>query len=368
VTSAEQSTADGAVSAQTAESLAAKVKPTAEEEDANPNKKKKDEQYGDVTLRGRVFTRAALVTRDQETVNSTGMLELREINSLDLSVPSARLKVEYQSPLKWLSAEIEAEFAGRPELKDGYVQARSKTLSSRAGNFKMPFSAISMESPWKLPMVDRGHVHQFLSDSLQVAGRRAGLAVGVRSRDGIRPELVLGAFQGSVLIDTGTNETDPAAELFIPSQSWVARSEIRLADLKIAANYQHRMGTPALFENKYYWTAGMDFVLDTVFDDGGLRLWLEGIAGASWLEHEEKPADDQDATFVAIRSIVAYRVGGVEDRDFYIAIGVNVGLWDFVRLGLQGESVRAERNFPNAYVLGVNPDRLALLLQAGLTF
>jgi hypothetical protein len=51
-----------------------------------------------------------------------------------------------------------------------------------------------------------------------------------------------------------------------------------------------------------------------------------------------------------------------------IAAGVNVGLWGLLRVGVQGESVRAEPNLPRRYLLGADPDRLAVLSQVGINF
>ena len=124
-------------------------------------------------------------------------------------------------------------------------------------------------------------------------------------------------------------------------------------------------------------------------EDSG--YWAEGIVGESWYEHELKPADDADATFVCARLITAYRFGGLLRGEAYIepygmvsaldpdagissdiafeeVLGVNVGFWDIVRLGLQGEVVRVGRNFPRAVSLGRLMDRTALVLQAGVQF
>jgi hypothetical protein len=146
-----------------------------------------------------------------------------------------------------------------------------------------------------------------------------------------------------------------------------------------------------VLERDYYWTAGLDAKLDTLFDTGGLRIWLEGIAGASFFEHAEKLEDGDDATFVVARGIAAYRFGGVEERKFYIepyvmvavfepdadvvddmvweeAFGVNVGFWKSLRVGLEGQVRRAQRNFPDGYLLSADPDSTTGLIQVGLAF
>jgi hypothetical protein len=74
-----------------------------------------------------------------------------------------------------------------------------------------------------------------------------------------------------------------------------------------------------------------------------------------------------------------YLLGGVLDpdldveRDFAteLALGVNVGLWQRARLSLQGELWQGDSNFPHGsqgYLFGGEPDRVALLLQAGAVF
>ena len=159
--------------------------------------------------------------------------------------------------------------------------------------------------------------------------------------------------------------------------------------LAIGAYYNHRVGTPAILRTARYWTAGADLVVDRTFANGGLRIWLDGIAGASWFEHPSKPADGQDTTFVAGRSILAWRFGGVEAEQRYLeafgtfgvldpdtevvadlaveaAVGFNLGLWQRLRITAQGEIWRAGRNFPPGYTLGVDPNRVAGLLQVGV--
>jgi hypothetical protein len=123
----------------------------------------------------------------------------------------------------------------------------------------------------------------------------------------------------------------------------------------------------------------------------GLRIWVEGILGQSWLENWYKPPDGRDATFAFARVISAVRLLGRHRGELYVepygmfglldpdrdvtqdlasaeVLGVNVGAWKIVRVGLEGELERVERNFPQTYYLGSNPDRAALVLQAGAQF
>jgi hypothetical protein len=293
--------------------------------------------------------------------------------------------------MKWLSAEVEADFAGNPELKDAFVRARPSYFLAQAGQFKVPFSAFRLESPWDLPVAGRGFIDDVLVDRFQVAGRRPGWAFGVRTKADVRSELVVGSFQGSVLDDATTGDFDPIEELGLDSQSLAARATVRVGELTLGAAYEHRVGSPEVLEVEHYATGNVDAVLDMPVASGGLRLWGEVIAGESWYEHESKPADQTDPIFVALRLIAAFRFGGASYGERYIepyamiagldpdtdvtadaalegVLGVNVGLWDLVRLGLQAELVRVSRNFPRAVYLGRELDRTALVLQAGLEF
>ena len=172
------------------------------------------------------------------------------VDSFDLAVPLARFGVHYRSPLKWLSAQVEVDVAEGIELLDAWMLARNENLSVRAGKFKMPFSAIEMESSFTLPMVRRGLVHDILVDELEVAGRRPGVAFGARSRGDFRPSLVLGAFQGSVLTheDPGDRDVELMSERALDAQSLVARAEARVWDVTLGVNYEHRVGTNVVNE------------------------------------------------------------------------------------------------------------------------
>ena len=45
-----------------------------------------------------------------------------------------------------------------------------------------------------------------------------------------------------------------------------------------------------------------------------------------------------------------------------------MGLWQRLRITAQGEIWQVGRNFPPGYILGIDPDRVAALLQVGVTF
>ncbi|HEV8548390.1 MAG TPA: hypothetical protein VGQ57_05160 [Polyangiaceae bacterium] len=349
--------------------------------------------FGRLEPTGRIFVRGALSSHHEAVIDAAGATHEERIDSFDVSIPSARVGLYYHAPLRWLTANVEAELTKKPELKDAWLKARFRYLTAKAGQFKMPFSNIESESIWDLPVAQRGLLHTALVKDLQVAGRRPGVTLEARGHGKIRPSLVVGGFQGSVLTDDDPDKrkVELLSEQGMSSQSWVARAELRVDDFVFGAEYEDRLGTPALLVTKYYQTGGLDMTLDTELGRVGLRIWVEGILGQSWLENWYKPPDGRDATFAFARVISAVRLLGRHRGELYVepygmfglldpdrdvtqdlasaeVLGVNVGAWKIVRVGLEGELERVERNFPQTYYLGSNPDRAALVLQAGAQF
>jgi hypothetical protein len=352
-------------------------------------------ELGAVAIRGRVFARSEYDRREILALNDMLVLENRTVDSLDLSVPSARLSFHYRAPVEWLTAVAEVDIAGRPDMKDGYVQARDEHFSLRAGQFRVPTSSIEMTSPWTLPTVRRGLLHDVLVDRMDASGRRPGVMIGWRDRKiDLSPRIMIGAFQGSFLAQDPTRtarDTDLLNAMKFPSQTVVARGEIEALGFELGAWYENRIGSPVLFQTYRYWAGGADLHYDHVFESSGLRFWLEGMAGSSWYEHASKVADGKDAMFTAGRVQVAYRFGGtVDDAPFlepYVlasvldpdtqvtadflweaVVGVNLGYWRRARLSLQGEINRGQRNFPAGFFVGPPPNRQAVVLQAGVAF
>lgn len=366
------------------------VKDGALEKTSKKNKKGKDEGLGRFEIHGRVFARAAYSHEARATVQPDGSIEEGK-GAIDLSVPTARIGFDYDAPVRGVTAQLELELTGRPDVKDAYIRYRNDYIQLKAGQSKMPFSAIEMDSILTLPLAERGLVSDLMEDGLQVAGRRPGFVFALRGK-GSLPHVSVGAFQGSELVEINEErELDLIERVDTDAQSFVARVDVDVWDVTIGANYEHRVGAPGILQRDYYWTAGIDAKLDTLFDAGGLRIWLEGIAGASFFEHSDKLEDGDDATFVVARGIAAYRFGGVEERKFYVepyamvsvlepdtdvvddmvweeAFGVNVGFWKAVWVGIEGQVRRAQRNFPEGYLLGVDPDSTIGLVQVGLGF
>jgi len=368
-------------------------KGTVSAEPAGPRARPQKNRFGKLEVFGRVAVRAELERHERAVLDPDDELTLGRVDSLDLLVSEARLGVDYRAPAKWLSAEIEIDAADGLELLDAWAMAKSENFSTRAGKSKMPFSAIEMESSFTLPMARRGLVQDILVDELEVAGRRPGVTFGARYGKSVHPSLVLGVFQGSVLVKEERDDRDvePFSERALDAQSLVARAEARVWDVELGVNYEHRVGTDHVLEPSHYWTFGVDAGLDTELDGYGVRAWAEVMDGASWFEHRLKPIDAFDAVFVTTRFITAFRFGGMRREELYVepyammavldpdidvssdivveeAVGVNVGLWKRVRVGLEAEYQKAEPNFPERYFLGENGDRKALVLDAQIAF
>jgi hypothetical protein len=354
-----------------------------------PNLLGEDGRFGRLEIGGRVFARGRFSSRDLGSTSE---------ETLDLEVNSARVDFSYEAPAEWLSIDIEFDVSGNPEMKDAFVQAKGRSFFARAGQFKPPISVIEMESPWVLPMADRGFINDLLLDYLDVAGRRPGVLVGWRGRGGIKPRISLGAFQGSILEDANSVPGDRDVELIeergLDSQSWVGRFDVELGDVGLGVFYQHRVGSPVYPETDHYPTGGADLIWEQTLESGGVRVWADFLMGTSWYEYQGKETDEDDALFLSGRVIGAYRFGGTVDEAFYVepfamvgllepdvevskdfawegVAGVNVGLWRRGRLTLQGEVNGGDENFPNhsgGYLFGMSPDRIGATLQAGVAF
>jgi hypothetical protein len=347
----------------------------------------------ELVLKGRLFTLAEVSHRNETVVGTTGALETRDRNALDLELQSARFNVSYRSPLRFLSAQVEFDVASKPLVKDAFLEV-GKTFFVKAGQFKVLGSTFELESPWNLPLVRRGLVHRLMTDWLDIAGRRPGVAVGYRGgKGGLKPRLTLGAFQGTVLKEVlpGARDVTLIDHASLKAQTYAARAEISPGKVKLGAWYEHRVGALTAVEFSHFETFGVDAELNVAFEKSALRAWVDGSAGESLYVTDDKPGSDPYPWFAAGRALVGYRFGGMALGDPYIepfgffalmdpdtevvsdfvteaAVGVAAGYWDRLRITLQGEITDAKRNFPNRFLENQSPDHSSLLLQAGARF
>lgn len=366
-----------------------------EEEDglADPEEDRAPSQKAKLTPRGRLFTIAELSSQAQDRVDADGVPRTEDVTSLDFYLKSARIGIDYSGDPEWLTAQVELELGGdKVRLRDAYANAEQKYWRARVGQFKVPFSLMELESAWTLPVARRGLVHDILVDHLDVAGRAPGLAGSVFRKGKLKTRLTLGAFQGSGLTNQTVDDRDTEylEKVGLDAQSFVARGEIKWKGVQLGVAYEHRVGASSFAESRRFWTATSDVEWSWKNALGKLRVWADVIAGASWYEHAAKPDDGEDPTFLTTRLLVAQRFGGKDgglyvepfffgalyDPDADVAsdllfegmLGVSAGLWKRARLTLQGEAVDAQSNFPTSYAIGSHPNRLSLLLYAGVNF
>jgi hypothetical protein len=359
---------------------------------AKPDKDQDKPSKRDLQLKGRIFALSELSHRRETVVGNDGALVTRNRDALDLSLQSARFGVEYHSPLRFLSAQLELEIAGKPRVKDAFIEA-GRRFFVKAGQFKVPSAALELASPWTLPTARRGLVHDLMTDWMDIAGRAPGVAVGYRGKGAFKPKLTLGAFQGTTLKQVAPDDRDVKLidHASLKAQTFAARGEVTLAPVTLGGWYEERVGSTVVGDFSHFATFGLDAEVAQRFEHGALRAWVDGSVGESFYVNADKPGTDRSPWFAAGRALVAYRFGGLALGDPYVepfgffalmdpdtevikdfvteaALGVAAGFWDRVRLSLQAEMTDGQRNFPEGFLDNQNPDRKSLLLQAGARF
>jgi hypothetical protein len=225
-----------------------------------------------IDLRGRVFARSTTSRVDLEGISDEPWTHA-------VSVASARLNVRYR-PSRALRAVVKVEFAGgRSRLRDGNVRYRPiRAVSIQAGRFKRPMSAISLESRWRLPVVERGLLNDLEPSSsvgLPFGGRADGISLALRGRKVFgRPEVQAAVFAHEVddlIID--------ASRRFALDAYGRARLE-PIAGVVVGASVAavtHRSDIAARDASALAPVGGLDVAVKA----RALRLWLEGFAGES---------------------------------------------------------------------------------------
>jgi hypothetical protein len=161
----------------------AKVEPLGESPEAADAVADNAEKAPAVRVFGRVFARASA--------------DEREDYARSLSVPSARVGVS--TSFDYVEAEVSADLSSKSILKDAFVRIADgdKRLRLYAGQFKAPFLARELESTWGLPLMRRGLVTDYLTDTHQLGGRRLGLMGEVRLKETWNLKISGGLFQGA---------------------------------------------------------------------------------------------------------------------------------------------------------------------------
>jgi hypothetical protein len=338
-------------------------------------KKKKKVPEG-LIIRGRVVGRAAY-----ENVDSEG----GDRESLDLSLPKARLDLRYR-PNRWLTLVLKLDATKKTPVRNAFVQARSKHLLARAGQFKMPVSSLTMESSWVLPIARRGIIQDLLRSRMTLVSRRPGVLVSARGAGKLDPELSLSAFQGAAADDKGDLTLITGA---VDAQNVVLRLAVTPSgqDLGIFGVRTSTVQGGILY---HHYAAGADGLAEWTFGTQGLRLWAEALGGDA---RYAMGLTSYSAVYWTARAIVSWRWGGMEDGQHYVEpfvylaafdpdakvgsdlvwegfAGVNVGLWRQARLTLQLERAHAGRAVPFDLFFGGRAlhDHTAVVLQAGAAY
>jgi hypothetical protein len=344
-----------------------------------------------IDFRGRMFV---LADRQAETIDAgQGPIDTRVFS---LSIPSARVDVKVRVRDR-VQLVLEVDFADKSPLKDAFVQAKSRHWLLRVGRFKMPLSAFTLESPWTLPRAHRGALEDLLADHLLLFGRRLGLMARLAGGGWWDPALTVGLFQ-SVLWG-GEVAGDPVAMSSPRDLTSVVRLSVNPGDSEVGLVGQRRV--TVIGESRSFGTVGLDATSAVARGAYALRLWGEGFVGKSWYRQDAPFSDPAliaataPVTFLEVRAMAAFRLGGQERGDGYAEVffyggvldpdasvtqdqffelsgGLNVGHWQKTRVTLEIEHGRTSRNFPVSYFrdfgLPTVTRHTAAMLQVGAAF
>lgn len=265
---------------------------------------------------GRVFARTSLI-KAQDVDEMTALTAVR----------SARGGIDYR--VKNVRAQIAVELAGKARVKDAWAQlrlSRAPKVDVRAGNFRMPISAIKLDSLWTLPLADRGLIDTILTGRMQITGRAPGVMASVGGGAPLHLTARLGMFQARN--DTGDALAASARDGF--GQTAVARvTASPWHGLELGASGQVRHGAlieaPVVIRRAY--AAELDAKLSVPVGPGQLRAWLEGMVGTSWLVAGTDPSHHL-TRFLEARGLVAYRLFRGAKRTRYVEVYGQAGALD----------------------------------------
>jgi hypothetical protein len=330
----------------------------------SPKKKKKVEINGRVHL-GYDVTRAA----DSPTDGGR-----KTENAFDVRRASAQLTWR---PEKWLKAVVQIDVAeafelGTSILTDAYVHLTPvEALQIRLGQFKKPFSALVLQSPSKLRVIDRGPGVEFIAKDLLYGDRDLGLQLSGLLVKKLKLEYSVGAFNGN-----GPNITEKGN-----SKDVAARIQMRpIKQLEIGVNGSAKFfSDPSDRQPSRAFAGGGDLRIGLK----GFRFYAEALVAQ---DHEaytvdaDATADDVPISFVAL-GIATYRhkfdtkslrfavepafkvelfdqnAEVADDQLWVFTPGINGYFGDYFKLMLNGAFTRSGRNarseFPDAEAIEV---------------
>jgi hypothetical protein len=191
--------------------------------------------------------------------------DAREDWARQLGMRSARLGIEAR--LHGVVTVVEADLVADSPIEDAFVRLDGPYATRlQAGRFKAPFSTRRLESSWRLPLVDRGIVDDYLVRRNDLGGRRLGATGAVRPWSG-RLELVAGAFVADKDVIDGERAEDFAARVAV--RPWKA--------LEVGATgYRAGVSAEAELEGEPRREAATAYLTVNL---GPLDATVEGLAG-----------------------------------------------------------------------------------------
>jgi len=337
-------------------------------------------------LHGRVLFRASRRSQDGASSNDTDF-------------ENTRVELRW-TPGRRLRGVFEWDFSEARHLKDAWMRLRLGPWAVRAGQFKPPGPALELLSRWDLPASERGLVRELVVDSMGVAGRRPGVELAFESKGRWDLEVRAGAFLSSHV--RGDRIGDEAFDNFVDdysprAQKLAGRVALARKRFEIGVFGEWRPAKPIPEEGyRRFWTTGVDVGWSDKPSKGGRRIWADAQVGSSW--QDANAFDGVDATFLAGRVVAAWRRGGrakgkgylepyaafsIIDPDTSIRSdviweasgGINVGIWEQLKLTLEAQHRSFARNVPESlgiFAFGRNPKPPAtstkLVVQVGGRF
>ncbi len=160
--------------------------------------RKKKGRAIELSVKGRVYVDLAMDERDDW--------------NRDLALGSARIALEGR--IHGVLTVLEAELASRSPVRDAFVRLDGpRATRLHAGRFKAPFSVRELESSWRLPLVTRGLVNDFVVDRNELGGRRVGAMASMRPWSG-RLEVDAGVFTAPPGTESDRTREDLAGAVF----------------------------------------------------------------------------------------------------------------------------------------------------------
>jgi hypothetical protein len=267
-------------------------------------------------------------------------------------------------PDDWLKAVVQIDVAeafelGTSLLTDAYVHvAPIPQLQLRVGQFKKPFSALVLQSPSKLRIIERGPGVAYIAEELRYGDRDLGLQLSGVIVEAAKLEYSVGVFNGN-----GPNIAERGN-----SKDVAARLQVRpIKEIEIGANMSAKFITDPQERQPGHALAGGG---DLRVGIEGFRFYTEGLVAqdhAAYAINADATAKDAPVSFVVL-AIASYRhkfragrlrmavepafkaelfdpdADVADDHLWVLTPGINGYFGDYFKLMVDGEFTRSGRN------------------------